>query len=132
GIPPGLALFWQADSLPRGKAQAGLTTVSRLEHVARRRSALAGGHQLGIHRELDDPEVVAERVAQAAVDAVRVLDRLLAELDALGFQGLVGFAAVRRGEAERETAPALGDRLANLSGRLLIHPGRSWDLEQDV
>ena len=46
--------------------------------------------------ELGDADGVAERVAQAAVDAVEALDGLLGELDALGLERLVGLAGSRR------------------------------------
>src|SRR5699024_9147463 len=39
---------------------------------------------------LGDPDVVTERVAQRAVDAIRLLGRLLAELDALGAELRIG------------------------------------------
>src|SRR5258708_11078994 len=41
-------------------------------------------------RRLGDPDVVAERVAQAHVGAVEMLHRLLGELDALRLEVLVG------------------------------------------
>ena len=53
-------------------------------------------------RRLDDADVVAERVAQPAVDAVEALGRLVGELDALGLELLVGLAqsSVRRPSAK--------------------------------
>src|SRR6267143_2695148 len=95
-------------------------------------SALSGGHLLGGRRELNDSEVVAERVAQAAVDSVGVFGRLFAELDASSLQGLVGLPAIGCCETKREAAAAFADRFADLGGGLLVHAGRGRDLEQDV
>src|SRR5947209_20427017 len=53
----------------------------------------AGALALPGHR-LEDADLVAEGVAQAAVDPVAVVGRLLRELDALGAEPLVGAEAV--------------------------------------
>jgi len=63
------------------------------------------GRDDGPGRRLDDPDVVAERVAQRAVRAVEVLGRLIGELDALRAQLLVGLAAVVGREAGEAVAP---------------------------
>jgi len=83
-------------------------------------------------RELDDAEVVAERVAETTVDAIGVLGWFFAELDAARLKGLVGLTAVGCCEAEGEPTATLADRLANLGGGLLVHPGRGGELEQYV
>jgi len=49
---------------------------------------------LRVRGELHDADVVAERVAQPAVDAVEALGRLVGELDALGLELLVGLAQI--------------------------------------
>jgi hypothetical protein len=51
-------------------------------------------------RRLREPQGIAERVAQPAVDAVEVLGRLLGELDALGDELLVRNGPSRHARAE--------------------------------
>src|SRR4029079_19277530 len=50
--------------------------------------------------DLREPDVVARRVAEARVDAVRTVLGLVDELDAAALELLVGGAAVVRGEEE--------------------------------
>ena len=96
-----------------------------------RRTARGWGVQR-LGGRLDEAHVVAERVAQAAVDAVEVLGRLLGELDALGLELLVGAAAVVGGEPGGEAGRALGDEVADLRGGRVVHGGRAGPLEQDL
>src|SRR5690606_38903275 len=81
---------------------------------------------------LGDPDVVAERIAQTAVDAVGLFGRLLGELHPLGAQFLVGLAAVVGGEDEAEAHGPLGEQVANLCGVLLRHRRRAGALQQDL
>src|SRR5215212_1295936 len=83
-------------------------------------------------RGLHDADVVAERVAQAAVDAVEALGRLVGELDALGLELLVGLAQVVGPQAEREARRALGDELADLLGRRVVVGRGPGALEEDL
>src|SRR5947209_18869908 len=72
------------------------------------------GDLLRRRRQLHDPDVIAERVTQSAVDPVELLGRLLSELDAPGEQRLVGLAAIVRGEADRKAGRTLRHQVANL------------------
>src|SRR5207249_12077463 len=83
-------------------------------------------------RELDDAEVVAERVADAEVGAVVALGQLVGDLDALLLEVFVCLLDVARGEAGGETAGALADELADLLRGLRVHRRRAGDLEQAV
>src|SRR5262245_17897379 len=82
--------------------------------------------------QLDDPDVIAERIAQAHVDAVGLLDRFLREFDTLRAQRFVGLPAVLGREAEREPGRALRDELPHLLRRRFIHGRRTWFLEQNI
>src|SRR5713226_4629654 len=82
--------------------------------------------------QLDDADVVAERVADPEVGSVKVLCRLRGELNAASRERLVGLAAVRSRKAEREAAGSLGDNVANLVRGLRIHGRRPGKLEQNV
>lgn len=67
--------------------------------------------------ELHDANVISERIAEADIYAVALLDRSLGELDALGEERLIRFSAVVRREPDCETGCALRDELADLPGR---------------
>src|SRR6185312_5445374 len=69
---------------------------------------------------LQDADLIAERVAQAAVDPVAVIDRLLRELDALGAEPLVRAEAVVGAEHHGDPGRALRDELPDLLGGLLV------------
>jgi hypothetical protein len=75
--------------------------------------------------------VVAERVAEGAVDAVRLLHRLLGELDAEVLEPLVCTAAVVGGEDGRAER-ALGEQVADLGGDLVAVGGRARHFEVEV
>src|SRR5205823_9933182 len=76
--------------------------------------------------------MVAERIAQPAVDAVRSLGWLLGELDALRTKFGVGLAAVVSGEEQVSTCGAFGQQLADLRGGLLVECRRSRRLQEDL
>src|SRR5260370_38362144 len=90
------------------------------------------GQPVVANRQLDDADVVAERVANPEVGSVKVLFRLGGELDAARLERLVGLAAVRSRKAEGEAAGSLGDDVANLVRGLRIHGRRPRQLEQNV
>src|SRR6266849_8418233 len=83
-------------------------------------AAMSGRHFLADLRRLKDPDAVAERVADAHVGPIRVLDGLLREVgDAARLEGLEKAAGVVR--LEDETAEgALGDQLADLHGSRVV------------
>src|SRR5579862_5689317 len=81
---------------------------------------------------LQDADLVAERVAQAAVDPVAVIGRLLRELDALGAEPLVRGEAVVGAEHHDDPGGALRDEISNLLGGLLVHHRRARDVEHDL
>lgn len=53
--------------------------------------------------ELRDPDVISERVANAHVDAVGLVDRFLSKLNALAEQFLIRLSAVAGGEPDCES-----------------------------
>src|SRR5690606_41373681 len=86
-----------------------------------RRSGPLGDGALPVVRHLerprfDDADVVAERVADREVDAVRAVPGLLADRHALGPQVLAGGAGVVGHEADRQARRALRHPLAALLG----------------
>src|SRR5918995_2814477 len=83
-------------------------------------------------RRLGDAALVAERVAEAAIDAVGLFGWLLDELHTLGLELLVGLAAVVGGENERQAEGALGDQIADLGRDFVRHRRRAGLLQQDV
>src|SRR4051812_18067621 len=84
-----------------------------------------------LRRRLSHPEVVARDVAEPGVDAVRLLRRLLRELDSTALQLLVGLLRVV-GREEQSSAGAFGDQLVNLIARLLVeHRGAGDGHERD-
>src|SRR3954452_6556426 len=97
---------------PRRRTGAGVEAVSALH--------------------LRDAEVVAERVAQAEVDAVGLVDRLLADLHTLLLELGVGLVRVVAAEEEVAAGRALAEQLADLRRGLLAHRRRPGDLEQDA
>src|SRR5438270_11124969 len=76
--------------------------------------------------------MVAERIAQPAVDAVRSLGRLLGELDALRAKFGVGLAAVVGGEEQVSAGGPLRQQFADLGGGCLVERRRSGGLQQDL
>ena len=74
--------------------------------------------------------MVARRVAEPAVDAVRALLGRLGELHAAALELLVGGAAVVRGEEDRVRG-ALAHQRAHLLGGLVVEDGRARDGHQD-
>ena len=62
----------------------------------------------------------------------RPLDRLLGELDPLGLQRLVVLAAIAGGEADGKPGRSLGDQLADVRRRSVVHCRRAGLFEQDV
>src|SRR6266480_2468073 len=76
--------------------------------------------------------MVAERIAQPAVDAVRSLGRLLGKLDALRAKFGVGLAAVVGREEQVSAGGPLGQQLADLGRGLLVERRRSRGLQQDL
>src|SRR2546423_457341 len=79
-------------------------------------TAISGRHLLGDLALLEDPDGVAERVAEAHVGAVEVLHRLLGEIrEATRLESLVQTANVVRVEDEGAHR-TLRDQLAELSG----------------
>ena len=81
---------------------------------------------------LEDPDGVAERVTEAHVGAVEVVDRLLREVvDTALLERLVEPAHIVRDEDEAAQG-ALGDQLAELLGGGLVVEGRAGLLEQDL
>src|SRR5579859_1866988 len=66
--------------------------------------------ELRRRRPLREPDVVAERVAEAAVDPVWPFGRLLGELDALGLELVVRLAAVVSDEEEMAARRAFRDQ----------------------
>src|SRR4051812_9702347 len=89
-----------------------------------------GGDRGGL--ALEDPDGVAERVAQAHVGPVEVLHRLLGEVrDSAGLEGLVQRARVV-GVEDEAAQRALGDQLAELLGRRLVMERRARLLERDL
>src|SRR5581483_12385050 len=77
-------------------------------------------------------DLVAEGIAQAAVDAVAVVGGLLGELDTVGPQLLVGAETVVGLEHHHDAGRALGDQVAHLLGGLLVHHRRAGDVEHDL
>src|SRR3954447_23934153 len=67
---------------------------------------------------LGDADLVAERVAQRAVDAVWLLGRVLGELRALAGELLVGLAAVIGAEDAGQSERPLGEQVAHLAADL--------------
>src|SRR5207253_3240562 len=78
---------------------------------------------------LDHPEVVAGRIAEAGVDAVRLLRRLLCELHSALLELLIRGAAVVRRE-EQAAGGALRHQRLDLVARLLVEHGRAGNRHQ--
>src|SRR5216684_963814 len=119
-LDPSAATTFAGTSMPAAVFPAGRILVRNLIASGLGRLGLGRRRDLPVwlDRQLHDAQVIAEWVAQSKVDAIRVFSRLFGDLDAAGFQSLVGLPAVVRGEAEREAGGALGDELADLSRRL--------------
>src|SRR5690349_2613591 len=78
---------------------------------------------------LHHPELVAGRIAEARVDAVRLLGRLLRELDAAPRELLEAGAAIL-GREEEPARGALGEQVENLLPRLVVEDRRAGDGHQ--
>src|SRR5260370_19800843 len=111
-LDPRAATTCAGTSTPAAVLPAGRILVRNL--IALRPGRLGLGPDRGLPGELHDAQVVAERVAETEVDAIRVLGGLFGDFDPAGLQRLVGLLAVVRGKADREAARALADQLANL------------------
>src|SRR6266568_4099467 len=95
-------------------------------------SAMSGRHLLGDLRRLEDPDGVAEGVAEAHVDAVEVVGGLLGEVgDAARLEGLVQGPDVVRLEDDGAHR-SFGDQLAELRGGGLVVQRRAWLLQEDL
>src|SRR5690606_23443195 len=86
----------------------------------------------GTLRELRDADVVAERIPQCAVDAVRLLGRHLREFDTLGAERFVRFLTIVGVEHGRGTERTLRDQVPDLCRDLLAVRGRTGQLEQQL
>src|ERR1700687_3739607 len=126
-LDPRAATTFAGTSIPAAVFPAARILVRNFIALSPGRPGLGRRRHLPVwlNRQLHYAQVVAERVAQPEVDAVRVLGRLLGDLDTAGLQGLVGLAAIVRGETEREPCGALGDELANLRTTLFVCSGRA-------
>src|SRR6478735_11810941 len=83
------------------------------------RRPVARGPPRGSAERLRDPDVVAERVADAEVQAVVLLRDLLRDLDALGLQLVVRLLRVVRQEEDGAAGCALRDEVTDRGGGLL-------------
>src|SRR5581483_2968314 len=81
---------------------------------------------------LGDPDCVAKGVADAHIDTVEAVFRLLGDLHAAIPQRLKGLLAVVRGEGYGEAAGAPGDQRSDLLGGGGIQRGWSGQLQQDL
>ena len=92
----------------------------------------SGGRLLGDLRLLEDPDGVAERIAEAHVGAVEVVGGLLGEVgDAALLEGLVERPGVV-GDEDEAAERALGDQLADLLRGRLVVQRRARLLERDL
>src|SRR5437763_11241221 len=96
------------------------------------RSARRGGRLRGILRPLQDPDLVPERVPDAAVDPVEVLHGLLRVLDPSLAQRLEDLAAVIGPERDAEAEGPPGQQVPHLGRGRLVGCGRARPLEVDV
>src|ERR1700694_3419779 len=95
-------------------------------------TAMSGRHLLGHLALLKDPDGVSERVAEAHVGAVEVLDGLLGEVsDAARLEGLVETADVV-GVEDEGAHRTLGDQLAELRGGGVIVQWRTGLLQGNL
>src|SRR3954447_20330381 len=133
---------WCATSCATAPCRPGLVCPSRrqLYRAAASGPRRGGGARVGARPpgragsgllHLRDAQVVAERVAQAEVDAVGLVDRLLGDLDALCLQLGVGLVGVVGPEEQVASGGALRDQLAHLGGGLLAHRGRAGLLQEE-
>ena len=76
--------------------------------------------------------MVAEWIAQPAVDAVGPLGRLLGEFHALGSKLVVGLPAIVGREEQVPASGALRNQLADLLGRLDVERRRARGLQQNL
>src|SRR5712692_2208267 len=109
--------------------------MPRPDRVAARSCDDPAGRQLVSLRRrgrLREADVVAERVAQPAVDPVRALRRLLRKLDPATVELFVGLAAIVVAEEQVTTGDTLGDVVADLSRGLVVHRRLAGALEQDL
>src|SRR3712207_5446682 len=103
---------WCATSCATAPCRPGLVRPSR-EQLYRpvtprprrggdtRRGAATRGRQVSALLHLADADVVAERIAEAEVDPVAAVDRLLGQVDALGLELGVGLVGVVGAEEQR-------------------------------
>src|SRR3954469_9085053 len=96
-----------------------------------RRRSDAGGQGGSALLHLGDADVVAERVAQAEVDAVGLVDRLLGDLHALRLQLGMGLVGVVAAQEQVSAGCTLREQVAHLRGGLSAHGRRTGDLQQD-
>src|SRR5439155_22223359 len=82
--------------------------------------------------QLRQAEEGAERVAEAAVDAVRALGWPLGELDALRPHRLVGLPAIVGREEQGPAGRAFRHQLAGLLGGTFVEAWRAGPLQQDL
>src|SRR5207248_6322195 len=95
-------------------------------------STMSGGDLLGNLPLLEDPDGVAEGVADAHVGPVEVVGGLLSEVrDAARLEGLVQTPDVVRLEDEPANG-ALGDQFAELRGGGFVVNRRAWLLQGDL
>src|SRR5258708_16586749 len=122
---PRAATTFAGTSIPAAVLPEGRILVRNLIALCLGRLGLWRVEGLGqpvvANRQLDDADVVAERVANPEVGSVKVLFRLGGELDAARLERLVGLAAVRSRKAEGEAARSLGYDGAKLVRRLRVH-----------
>src|SRR5687767_4462653 len=96
------------------------------------RSAISGRHLLRGLRRLEDPDGVAEGVAEAHIDAVEVVGGLLGEVgDSARHEGRVETSDVVRLE-NNGAHRALGDQLAELRGGGFVVQRRARLLQEDL
>src|ERR1700694_2017375 len=86
----------------------------------------------GSIQRLGEPDVVAEGIAPAAVDAIGALGRFLGELDASRLELLVRLPAVGGCEEQVPARATFRYELASLLGGLLVEPRRARSLQQDL
>ena len=109
-----------------GGEQVWAAEAASTHEKGRERRSAPGPRRAGLH--LHHPHRVAGRVAEAGVEAVGLLGRLLAELDALRLQLLVRAAAVVGGEEQAAGGALRDDRLElrrTSPRRTRAAPGRS-------
>src|SRR4029077_10957723 len=133
---PRAAAFWSAMVSLNAAFSSAVSPVAlqdpRVGFFAVFLTAISGRHFLGDFPLLQDPDRVSERVTEAHVGAVEVLDGLLGEVrDAAGLERLVETADVVRVEYEAAHR-TLGDQLADLRGGGIVVEWRTRLLEGNL